>query len=448
MRRKLNWYLTQFILIVNYLTAIGLSQNEQKKIFKIEEVHTDIQNPIGIITVDEPFDKSSSIQHIVRTEQELLFCDRNFNVINRRITSINTKIISSKKSWYLLLENINLESEKKTIVGQMEIVLIDYNGKEYWSKIIPIYYNEDYSIAYYPIDYNGIVFSFDSENSTLTSISKNGEVLNKTELFENTKSPGRRTYLDISESGEYCVILSEIRESQEKVLIGRGRPGKPIPIPQMQINKHVEDTLRYCERIDGEPTLFLFDYNGVLLRKLRVEEEQPSNVFISDDGSLILYAVQDIDNHNGKYIIALVDNNFKKLFSKSILGYPMSLLFTQNSIILGHLEKGGKKYKLLSVDKNSGAEFWAKELKNAPISFFETDNQSFEIINCSEATIENPLKTLKNYWIDKFDLAGNLLSQIEIGNIENEDIYSIRYREKHDNRHFIINKKINVLKKK
>lgn len=50
--------------------------------------------------------------------------------------------------------------------------------------------------------------------------------------------------------------------------------------------------------------------------------------------------------------------------------------------------------------------------------------------------------------MNTYDLSGNILSQIELGNIENEGIRSIKFRRKYDNRYFTIHRKINVLKSK
>jgi len=432
------------IVVIGLLPIVLLPQSGKKTMFKLEDVKTDIENPIAIISVEKPANDISPIHYIVRTEHELLFCDGKFNVINRRKTSIGTSIICSKKSRYLLLKNIKSEYENK-------IALIDNNGKLYWSKTV----SSDF--AHYPTDYNGNVFQFEYEKSIFTTISKDGEILNKTELFENPEiCPTRRNYLDISESGKYCVLLTEIRESQERVALGSARGRRRLsqspmpkrkPSPQAKrMRPPIEDTVRYTKRKDGEPTLFLFDYNGVLLRKLRAEEEQPAKVFINDDGSLIFYAVKDIDTQNGEYTIALVNNNLEKIFSKSFSSYPRSVLFTQNSIIIGYLEKNTEnEYKLSALDKNSGTEIWTRELKYAPVSLLNTDNQRFEVFVCTKATFQNPIKT---YWMNTYDMSGNILSQIEIGNIENEGIRSVRYRKKYDNRYFTIQKRINVLKSK
>ena len=434
MKRVSISFFLRFVFIVTLLSGIGWTQ--QSKQMVIKEIQTDIQNPTGIITIDEPFDKSSPVRQIVRTEQELLFCDENFRIINRRSLKKNTRITCSKNYKYLLLDDQKI-NDKKGFEKTKELTLIDNNGQEIWSKT-GIIEGEDDKIYYKPSDYNGNVFQVDHDYSTITTISNDGKNINKFELFESIEyRPGRRLYMDISKSGEYCVVLTEKFNSHARTASG-------AKIERIIANNKIlrEDTMKVIEKEGGEPTLFLFNNDGVLLNKMRVQGEQPSNVFINDNGTLIFYVIQNLDTHDDNCIITLINNNFEELFSKSISGHLITVLFTNNLLIITYLDTIDDKFKLAALDINTGFISWINELRYVPVSLFEIDNQSFSLITCSEVYGELPSES---YWYNVFDLTGKSIAQLEIGPVENEYIYTLKPNMYFNNRYFIYNNKIKMI---
>jgi len=425
-----------FVIIIALIPKLGLTQPSKQIVIK--EIQTDIQNPTGIITIEGLSNKSSPIKQIIRTDQALLFCDENFQVINQRSLKKNTRITCSKNFKYLLVDDQTI-NDKKGFEKTKELTLIDNNGKEFWSKTGIIEGEED-KIYYKPSDYNGNVFQVDHDYSTLTTISNDGKNISKVELFENMEyRPGRRLIMDISKSGEYCVVLTEKFNSH-------ARTASSARIERIIANNKIlrEDTMKVIEKEVGEPSLFLFNYDGVLLNKMRVQGEQPSSLFINDDGTLIFYAIQNLDTHDDNYIITLINNNFEELFSKSISGHTITVLFTNNLLIITYLDTIDDKFKLVALDINTGFISWINELRYVPVSLFEIDNQSFSLTTCSEVVGELPSES---YWYNVFDLTGKSIAQLEIGPIENEYLYTIKPSMYLNNRYFIYNNKIKMINK-
>jgi len=70
-------------LIITICNLLALSQSE-KSTFKLEEVQSNIENPIAVIPVTKFENDESLVRYIVRTDDQLLFVDEKFNTIQTR----------------------------------------------------------------------------------------------------------------------------------------------------------------------------------------------------------------------------------------------------------------------------------------------------------------------------------------------------------------------------
>jgi hypothetical protein len=418
MKRISNSFFLRFVFIVSLLSGIGRTQ--QSKQMVIKEIQTDIQNPTGIITIDEPFDKSSPVRQIVRTEQELLFCDENFRIINRRAID-GQQMILSKKGYFLLLYK-KLQSNSK-----VNFTLIDYKGNEHlqFSQFADKYHDIDVILSD-----NGTIFILDLSTLKLATIAKSGEYINKINLFDKYEGyPYKNIKIEVSKSGEYCIILTEKKPSNRPEFLARNRV------------RHINPgTPEYSERIDGEPHLFIIDTKGEILRSVRVAEEEVRALFINDDASMILYTVGDIDSKENYYITTLVNNKLEKIFSSNFPFVPGKVLFMEEAIVIGYWSIKEKCSKISLFDKNTGGEIWSTKLDYAPLTILNPNlkDQTFNLIACSTATIHSP----SIYWIYTFDLSGKILSKNEIGKVEHLNFRHVGDSSTESNLFFIINGKI------
>ena len=383
-----------FIVLLSHNTVLSQS------LYKLEESKKEIDNPESIITIKENF-RHENIKHIIKTNSKLLFLDDSMNITQERKIS-KARIITSKKNSYFIID------EKKQDL-QKDITLIDCSNNEYWKKTFK--HNEEDVITFLPTDYNGNVLIFNHQNMILTTYSSKGNVVNKHQLFSDfSKNPDKRVFVDMSESGAYCVILAEKRFSLEagKHLVHSARIDTNnrarVSLEEKQIN---------WERTDGEPQLFLFDFNGVLLKKMNTEEERPVKLFINDDGQYIIYIVEDIDSKNLKYHFALLNNKLETIFEKIISYYPVDILFQDDQIVIASYDATANKNFLLAITMYDGSEIWKEEIEN-PIISISGSNNSIKIITQSVQTINKNAETSILY----FDNSGNLIDYFNIGELK------------------------------
>lgn len=382
------------IVLFSYTTVFSQS------LYKLKESKTGIDNPESIITIKDNF-KHTNIKHIIKTNSKLLFLDDSMNITQERKIS-KARIITSKKNSYFVID------EKKQDL-QKDITLIDCSNNEYWKKTFK--HNEEDVITFHPTDYNGNVLILNHQNMILTTYSRKGNVINKHQLFGDfSKNPDKRVFVDMSESGVYCVILAEKRFSLEngKHLI---RSGKKDTSDGAKLS--FEDKLINMKRTDGEPQLFLFDFNGALLKKMNTEEERPVNLFINDDGQYIVYIVEDIDSGDLKYHFALLNNKLETIFKKIISYYPVDILFLDDQLVIAAYDATVDKNFLVAISIVDGNEIWKEELENPTISISGSNN-SIEIISQSIQTIDKNAKTSVLF----FDFSGKRIDFLEIGELQ------------------------------
>jgi len=422
------------VFFITLMFNVGVPQESKHLTTKV--IQTNFQNLTGIITLEESLNESSHIKQIVRTDNALLFCDKNFNAIDSISIKNNTRITCSKSLKYLLLDDQSI-NEKNYSEVKRKLTLIDSNGKEFWSKPNLIL-GEDEQISFIPSDYNGNVFKVDYAYSTITTISIGGNIINKVELFGNPEyTPGRRLYMDISKSGEYYVVLAEKIPSHERTASG-------APIERFVVNNKIirTDTMKVFEKEVGEPSLFLFNNDGILINEMEVKGEQPSNVFINNDGTMILYITTNLGTVFDNFIISLINKDFEELFSTSISGSPINVLFKKDILIITYLDGINNKFKLVAFNINTGKFIWANELQNVPVSLEEINQQSFSLLTCSD--VKRQLQS--EYFIyNVFDINGKYISQLEIGYINNEYLYSVKPEIYFNNQYFIKNKQVNMI---
>jgi len=386
-------------MITGFLYSAALSQNMQN-VYRIEEVKLNGDNPEYIITVNDPLN-DSNIGQIIRIKSELIFLDESFNVIQKRKFDKGPTIVSKRCNYLILLE------KKQRL--EKDATLINYIGKELWKKTIR--YNEEDVITFHPTDYNGNVFMLNHQNMVLTTISTEGNVLNEYHLFDNCKTnPDKRVYIDISETGIYCAVLAEKQFSLES---GTFTAKSAVQDKTSQSRSSIAEKQVQWERTDGEPQLFLFDNNGVLLRKMNTEEERPVNLFISEDGNNILYIVEDIDSDEPRYLITLLTNQFEKMFVKETNLYPILSIFMDNQIVIATYDVASNKNLLLSLNINNGSELWMNELENTPLSLKIGLNHNIELITQSIKTINEESKR----WVLLYNKSGEIIDRIEVGEV-------------------------------
>jgi len=426
MKNKTNFSVIQIFLIVGLFGTIALSQDNQLK-FKLENIHTTIEKPIGMFSIE---DASGPVRHIINTEKELFFCDGEFSVINTMEIPHEAMIYLSEKHQYFIVKNSISEYSIK-------FTLIDYTGQKYWVKKVSLGRNTQ-NVEFVPMD-NGTVFQVDGDSLFVTVYSKNGEVINREILFSDMKrNYSKSVCYDVSDNGEYLVILTE-RQKPIRSGIVMGRP--PRHRSKEELDRLMEDK-QLTERVDGEPTIFLFNNQGTLLRQTRVEQESPVRIFISDDGNLIMYLVEDIDKKEHEYSLSLIDSEFNKIFSKTTTIRPRAALFLENEIIISYTNE--KIEFITALEKRSGKEIWTKKLDHRCSFLYEDSGNIFALLN-KMRTYSSPEG---NYWLLEFDRSGNIISQTDLGLINNNNIWSLQNIGKNiKGKYFIKGNRLNVIMK-
>jgi len=219
-----------FFEVCTIIFSIGFAQHNR---FLLKDIQTDVQNPLGIITVKKTEKDISPFNYIIRTRDQLLFCDKNYKRLSVKdvIPDDKTKMILSKDCRYVLTQEILSLPEKEIGNGEKKYTLFDYMGNQYWSKKVTILWDEIDNSEMIISDFNGYLFVLDKKNACLQIIDNNGSE-RTVQLFENVDIlPMREGCIDISKDGRNIVILIN------KYYAENGRTITKIPLRGPEIGK-------------------------------------------------------------------------------------------------------------------------------------------------------------------------------------------------------------------
>jgi len=392
-------------LIIVFCGSLALSQSE-KPTFELEEVQTDIENPIAVIPVTKFEDDESLVRYIVRTDDRLLFVDENFNIIRTRQIQPGreTNLDLSKQCKYLLLYEV-LSYPKKGVDGKEKITLIDYNGMEYWSKEIVLIWDSRGYTKRFISDDNGNVIEFVCKDVLLVRvITPSGEEKNTTKLFDDIdKWDESGPYCDITTSGEYIAILVDKYLPLDEAILKR--------VPLRGPNKGKE-IVKHREFQDGEPHVFLFNSDGVLLNKRKCEKEKAGNVVITDgDSPLIIVTTTNVDyqkNPNEYSKTNVLNKNLDFLYSLPTC--PHKYCVINGSIVIGHKDKINKEPILSAFDISNGEKQWTAPLERDPIFIYKGDGEDNNIIHTISATTPTFNDPIEKFSHSSYNSKGSKIS--------------------------------------
>ncbi|MBU0711702.1 hypothetical protein KKA87_07245 [bacterium] len=425
-----------WIILFTGLTISCMYLKKQKIGFKIEEIETNIKNPRRILTIS---DDQPTRNFIIATDQELLFCDSEFSV-NNRVNFKTGRAIISKDNKYLITYRSTGER------GRSNLSFYDYNGTLLWTKEIFIdEYNNYFRI---PSD-NGLLYSLDVTPLKLSIYSKTGEILSETKLFEDYKKiPFKELKMEVTKSGNYCIILTEKIPSAPSRLNPYYKNQRKLRTPvrgKLSAKDSIRINEKYTKPIDGESYLFLIDSKGIIIHSKKVEEDEIRALFINDDASLILYTVEDIDSTDNNFTTVLVDMDFNTIFTAIYSFCPAAVLFRDDIIIMAYWDRIENKSSLSSIDKPTGKILWSRRFdKDVAFSINDinpSDNY-IEVISQEQRTVSNPEPP---QIINIFDLSGNLLLKKEIGFEKNSSILSLNKNSLKRENYKVFDGKINKI---
>jgi len=409
MKRVSISFFLRFIFIVTLLSGIGWTQ--QSKQMVIKEIQTNIQNPLGIVSVEKPEDDLSAFQYIIRTNDQLLFCDNNYQTLKVRDVKPNdkTQMILSKKCRYVLTEEIISLPEKELGSGEKIYTLFDYKGNQYWSKKVKIYWDEIENSEMIISDFNGWLFLLNKKDACLHIIEKNGSE-RIVKLFENIDIlPMREGYIDISKDGRNIVILINKNYAENERTITK--------IPLRGPNKGKEDT-RHISKRDGEPIIFHFNEMGELQSKKVEDKESAANIVISDDGNYIVCTLRNFDKtieEDGYWITKVYSNIFSLKGTLSLC--PIDILFIDGELITGYRQFGTNNYLLSAFDIESLTKRWTTELSIMPITISNISVNNDNLVKIVSQTAPmrgNPYSDLQIQFVNYNGVIVNTLQSSEI----------------------------------
>jgi len=392
-------------LIIGFCGSLTLSQSE-KPTFELEEVQTDIENPIAVIPVTKMEGDESLIQYIVKTEDQLLFVDENYNTIHTRQIQPGRKshITLSKQCRYLLLHEVLMYAEKG-IDGKATITFLDYTGKEYWSKEISLIWDSRGYTNRFISDYNGNVIEFVCKDVLLVRvITPRGEEKITTKIFDDIdKWDKSGPYCDITTSGEYIAILVDKYLPVPEAVLRR------LPLRGPDKGKEIITQQKFQ---DGEPHVFLFNSDGVLLNKRKCEKEKAVNLVISDDESpLIIVTTSDLDlkkKPDESVKTNVFDINFNLLYSLPIIPYRYCII--NGSIVIGHKDKVNKEPILSAFDVSNGEKQWSIPIECDPVFMYTDDH--IDIIHVISATIPTLGDPIERFSLRSYNSKGKKSSYV------------------------------------
>jgi len=263
------------ILIVVLSSSLAFSQTEDV-FFEIEELETTIQNIQNLVEIEKDEGDKSPQTYIIKTSDKLLFCDKNYNPLSSvDIIPNETQILLSKKSHYVLTREYlnNQESQLK-----VRFTLYGYKGNKYWSREEIMMYDVSDQRSQVISDLNGNLFEMDASTAIMKITDIHG-MITEIRLFDEAPLLKHRFQsIDISKNGKCLAVCVN-----KQVVIAGGTIRKtPVRGP----NKSKEQVFEIGEK-NGEPYVFLIDYDGKLIRQKQEEYHSVSLINISDDGSRI-----------------------------------------------------------------------------------------------------------------------------------------------------------------
>lgn len=408
------------ILIVALCESCAFSKNQQMKL-TLEEVKTDIENPIAIVPVEKPANDISPVKYIIRTSDKLLFCDENYEPVNMRIVQPDwkTEMILSKKCQYILINETLSSPNEKGDVGKILLTLLDYKGNQYWSKEKTTYWDMMGTGERAISDANGNLFDFDKTNAQLRIIDKTGSTKKKFKFFEDQPVMSETGDMDISKNGEYIIILINKKHAE------RERTATRIPVRSPNKGRTIR---KHIIKQDGEPHIFLFNKDGELLYKIKEDEEESCKILISDDGGIIICSLRDFDKPSDEDLVTKIYNREFDLIG-SLMPYPRGVIIKKNRIIISRRKPGTKKYLISAYNMETLNNLWSTELSNTAISISNmtvNDIDLIKVVTQKGPTFTKPYSEFKSFLID---YNGAILDSIELGNI-NTSISGSDYTDK------------------
>lgn len=402
-------FFTKLVLIVAIISDKGLTQ--QNRHFLFEEIQTNIQNPLGIVAIEKPKDDLSAYRYIIRTNDQLLFCDNKYQALKVKNVKPNdkTKMILSKKSRYVLTEEIISLPDKELGSGEKIYTLFDYKGNQYWSKKVKMDWDEIDNSEMIISDFNGYLFLLDKKDACLQIIEKNGAE-RTVKLFENIDIlPMREGYIDISKDGRNIVILINKNYAENERTITK--------IPLRGPNKGKEDT-RHISKRDGEPIIFHFNEMGELQSKKVEDQESAVNIVISDDGNYIICTLRNFDKNieeEGYWITKVYSNMFS--LKGTLLLCPIDILFSNGEIITGYRQFGTNNYLLSALNIESLTKRWTTELLIMPITISNINVNNDNLVKIVSQTAPmrgNPYSELQIQFVNYNGVIVDILKSSEI----------------------------------
>ena len=243
--------LSYLVVPVALLTQLLFSQVEDA--VSDTMIVLSISDAEAIFPVSKPNGDNSRIHYVIRGHKNLYFADQDFNLVN----SIDiepgrkTKIIASHDSRFFLTEEVlNYPKTKESPVGEKIFSLVDYEGHKYYSRSVPVIWDEVYLPSRVVSGIDGYVFELESYHSTLYVWDNVGNIIQRYKLFE--KSTYKAGYIAASYNGSHIVVLKNERSSQ-------------------------------WPNINGSPSLFLFDASGEPVWNKTLDYSDARGLFIVSD---------------------------------------------------------------------------------------------------------------------------------------------------------------------
>lgn len=267
--------------VIWQLNFNAILYGQQLNIILVDSTITNVQE---VYTVKETDSSENFIYNVVKTNDKILFCNKNFLVLDEKTIEPDsrTKIFCSKlHKYFLLKENLYL-AEDKFSTGQKQITLIDYKNNQYFSKIEYLEYDYYETRKTVISDFNGNVYELETSTAEFIIKSRFGVELKRINLYDNfeyyyTGLPG---YIDISADGNTVAIIMnrtqhihERMTGQRKALRGKDK------------DKIIRS--KYIQGQNGEPNLFVFNKEGVKLLQKQLPGETSMGVSVTNNAEYI-----------------------------------------------------------------------------------------------------------------------------------------------------------------